>query len=266
MAGISAYAQNCGSPHTIFREPTDKTPAVIEKIGTAPQFEPLRHLTSSAQVYSQLKAMANDKDYGTEVNNLFNALGYNGVNDPAFGPDDVKAEQLPFGAMGMLGSAGNTYKYSMLAVPGQTKVDAWHITAANAGCDLYFVSECGNAFHYSNKPTEAVAAAVVVKEKVVKDYSGTGKVKVKVYARYQEEAPCTWCTSCATPDDGYMVEQTALIAEEEIDRIPVADDDSGYPVKKLYVDVDKKTFKKVKEYYVVDSDKEREDQMTLTSR
>jgi hypothetical protein len=201
----------------------------------------LRNLKTSDEVYEKIKAMGSNAKYRTEMNNLLTSLGYTGVNDPAFDRNDVKTADIPFGAMGMLGSGGNTYKYSMIAVPGKPAMKAWYISPADNGDGLYVMSVCGNAFHYAN------AGRVVERERVVKEYvqSEPAKLKVNVYARYKGDDCVSWCDDCDVPGFASAPkEQTVLLSEEEIVEIPTGG--SSAPVKNVYIDVDKKTFKRIR--------------------
>lgn len=222
----------------IYDVPQGKTPSTVTRLGTAPQFTSLRKLKTKDDVYTKIKAQSSN----AEMNNLFIGMGYaGGVNDPAFDANDIQSAQLPYGAMGMMGSRGNTYKYVILVPEGQTTVDAWEVKAPNTGKDVYFFNACGNAFYYSNPPATAAAPEVRVVEKYVKDYSGYANVKVKVYARNKESEPCSWCGNCTD----YSTE-TVLLSDEDISQIPVTREGTDVPVKNVYIDVDKKTFKKIK--------------------
>jgi hypothetical protein len=239
--GMSFAQENCSNTHRIYRVPSGKTPKVITKLGTAPQFTTLRHLNSADEVYNRMKALGNNAKYRNEINSLMMSLGYTGVNDPKFDRSDVKRMDVPFGAIGMLGGAGNSYEHAMIAVPNKPTVKAWHITPAHDGCGLYVMSDCGNAFHYANP------GGVMERERIVKEYvnPGPAKLKVNVYARYREKEDCEWCGNCDIPGSRATVkENKLLLAEEEITEIPVGGSD--YPVKNVYIDVDKKTFKRIK--------------------
>lgn len=237
MIGISSLAVNAqNASHQILQMPADKTPATVTVLGRDPQFPPLRHLDNAGQVYDQLKAMGDNPMYSSEVNGLFNAMGYNGVADPAFDRNDVTAANLPYGAIGMMGNGKNTYKYSIVMLPNQSTTNAWRVAAKNSGSDLYFLAECGNAFNYSNPER----VSVVERETVVKDYSGKGKMKVRVLAR-TKGGECSWCSRCKDVET-----ETVVLSEENVDDIPVATDGAAYPVKTIYLDVDRKTFKKIK--------------------
>ncbi|MCD6062128.1 MAG: hypothetical protein K0R82_39 [Flavipsychrobacter sp.] len=236
ITSLAATAQN--SSHEIFVVPTDKTPKTVTVLGRDPQFPALRHLRDAGEVYDQLKALAGNAMYSGELNELFTSLGYSGVNDPDFTREDVQSSSLPYGAIGMMGDGNNNYHYSILMLPNQTSIPTWVVDAKNNGTDLYFLTACGNSFNYANPER----VSVVERETVVTDYSGKGKMKVRLVARHQNE-DCSWCKKCDDVDG----EETVLLSEENIDDIPVAQEGSAYPVKTLYLDVDKKTFKKMQE-------------------
>lgn len=253
LAAAQAQTENsCSDKHKIFMVPSDKTPKPITKLGTDPQFPPLRHLSSEDDVYSKLKAMGTSPRYRTEINGLFTAMGYDGVNDPEFTTASISKTQVPFGAIGMLGDGSNSYVYSILVIPGMQNVDCWKVASKNnMGCDMYFMNECGNAFYYSNPPAPAV-----VSMNTVAPHYGEVKMKIKVYARYKHQV----CGCCAAKGDDMMntdvsynkpvyVEDKLLIDEKstEVDHVE-AGDDPTYAVKKVYIDVDKATYKKLKKH------------------
>jgi hypothetical protein len=236
ITSLAANAQSTTNSHVIFNVPTDRTPATVTVLGRDPQFPALRHLRDAGQVYDQIKALASNPMYSSELNALFTSLGYNGANDPDFDRNDVQSASLPYGAIGVMGDGDNNYKYSILMLPNQSTIPAWVVDAKNNGTDLYFLSACGNSFNYANPER----VSVVERETVVTDFSGKGKMKVRLMARAKNE-DCSWCKKCDDIDGT----ETVLLSEENIDDIPVATEGSAYPVKTLYIDVDRKTLKKI---------------------
>lgn len=239
---VAALAQSpCANKHRIFNMPKDKTPAVITKLGASPQFLPLRHVVNKDVYFKNLKALANDDRYKNEINALFSAIGYNGVADPAFNINKLESSSIPFGAIGMLGDGKHNYIYSLLALTGQRNISCWLIKPAKGGCNLYIMNECGNAFYYSNAPIEKVT--------YVERCNGTAKLKVKVYARYSTKEECE-CNDCEGTTYIKEIDEHALLATEKIEQIPVMPAKASYPVKKIFIDVDKATFKRIREYDV----------------
>jgi len=253
LAAAQAQTGNsCSDKHKIFMVPSDRTPKPITRMGTDPQFAPLRHLNSEGDFYDKMKGMGKSPHYKVEINGLFTAMGYDGVDDPAFTVASVSKTQVPFGAMGMLGEGGNNYEYAILVVPGQQNIDCWKIASKNnMGCDMYFMNDCGNAFYYSNPPAPAV-----VSMNTVQPHYGEVKMKIEVYARYKHQV----CGCCAaegkdmmTSDDTYnkpvYVEDKMMVSEKdtEVDHVE-AGDDPTYAVKRVYIDVDKATYKKLKKH------------------
>ena len=239
MIGINSLAALAQSTtnHVIFTVPTDKTPATVTVLGRDPQFPALRHLNDAGQVYDQLRALADNPMYASELNALFNSLGYEGgVMDSDFERGDVQSASLPYGAIGVMGDGDKNYRYAMLTLPNQTSVPAWVIDGDDTDKDLYFLSACGNSFHYANPER----VSVVERETVITDFSGKGKMKVRVVARAKDQE-CAWCKKCDDMDGT----ETVLLSEENIDDIPVATQDAAYPVKTVYIDVDRKTLKKM---------------------
>ncbi len=251
FASLTSMAQSpCAGKHRIFDVPSGTVPKIITKLGTAPQFHPLRHNKTTAEYFKNLKNLVNDKNYKDEINALFTAIGYNGVSDPAFTIEDVTPAQIPFGAIGMLGGGHHHYVYNLIALTNQPYAKGWKITRKSGDCDLYFMDECGNAFNYVNqcKPSEEKVVEkvkVVEKEKIIEKCTGTAKVKVEVYARYYSK------DDCATYEDGYdkcnpkMVAHEALVTEQLIEPIPITAKNAEPPVQKMYLTVDKNTYKKL---------------------
>ncbi|OSZ79218.1 hypothetical protein CAP35_13460 [Chitinophagaceae bacterium IBVUCB1] len=241
---VTAIAQsNCGGKHRIFNVPKDKIPAVITKLGASPQFIPLRYVVNPEVYYKNLKALDKDARYKDEINALFRSIGYTGVADPAFTKDKLVATTIPFGAIGMLGDGNHNYIYSLLALTNQRNIACWLIKPAAGYCNLYIMNECGNAFYHYNPTIERETV------KYVERCNGTAKVRVKVYARYSSREECE-CNDCEGTVYVKEIDEQALLATERIDNIPVMPAKADYPVKKIYIDVDKATFKRIKDYDV----------------
>lgn len=239
--GLLQAQPNCTNPHRIFTVPKDKTPTIVKQLGTDPQFPIMCNLDNADMFYKNLRSLAEIQQFKNEINNLFMAIGYTeGVKDPRFTRDKVWAEPLPFGAIGMLGDARHNYKYSLLALPGQTTIKAWHIKALS-GCDLYFMSRCGNAFYYTNPPI--TRETIAWKEHC----TGTAKLKLKVVARYDGREYCT-CNDCANSSFVKGDVEKAVLAVDKISNIPLTQDGDEYPEKTIYIDVNKHTFKRIRDY------------------
>jgi len=231
----------CENWHIIFKVPHG-TPKVITKLGTAPQFPTLRNLGSNSQVYAKIQAMKNTR-YEKEMNGLLRAVGYSGINDASFTEDDVVKTEIPFGAQGMLGDINHHYEYSIIVVQNQRNITGWMIKPKYGNdCPVYFMTTCGNAFHFTNPVPPPCPPAEQV------PVSAMAKVKVKVYARYKDQEYCDWCTDgCSVGELSDIEEHKTMLAVEKIDNIPTAPPGANYPVKKIYVDVDKKTWKKIQQ-------------------
>lgn len=231
IAACSSYAQT----HAIYTVPGGE-PKTITVLGTDPEFHPLQNLHSKHQVYVKLKSMGNSRRYGKYINSLFTAMGYSGVNDRRFTESDVSKGEIPYGAVGMMGDGSHHYEYCMLNVEGDPYIPSWHVRAAN-GEDLYFMSRCGNAFYYpqaAKRRPEPAACPVT---------------RVQVYARYKHPG-CTYCEECGINDPevtGSPFKETWITETVMVDEKNA----TGYTdTKKVYVDVDKKTFRKLKsEHY-----------------
>jgi hypothetical protein len=238
----SVFAQsNCAALHRIFAIPTDKVPVVVTKLGVSPQFEMCVHVTDGNLYFKNLKSLANNPRHKDEINTLFRAIGYKGgVSDPAFTRDKIEATTIPFGAIGNLGDGRHNYIYAILALTGQKNIKCWRIKSAN-NCNLYIMDECGNAFYYSNPPIERETI------RYVERCTGNAKLKVRVIARYHKEEEFE-CNDC----EGTTYEKEELkelsLADDKIDNIPIGNAKSRYPVKTIYIDLDKHTFRKLEKY------------------
>jgi hypothetical protein len=210
--------------------------------------------------------MDKTKGQGQNMNALFIEMGYSGIDDPEFKEDDIQKSYLPFGAIGMLGDGSHNYVYSILVVPGKQKLDCWKINAKDADhndlyfmsdCgnafyntnDLYFMSDCGNAFYNTNpgaEPAAMATAPAAAPEKKPAD------MEIKVYARYKPE-PCNCCASYG--DDmgnewNYDKEEKTLLSKQKVEPMQVSEN-NVIVVQEVYIDVDKATYKKLKKHDTV---------------
>lgn len=133
-------------PYSIFKGASDKTPVVLNVLGTSPQFGEIpKHTGVSA--YNHLKAVykKNTKNSKTEIDVLLQALGYTGFNDPAFTSKSLIPEILPAGTVGWMGaySRGHKYAWSTLGKDFPT----FKVYAKGGDCFLYIMKKCGNAFY-----------------------------------------------------------------------------------------------------------------------
>ena len=133
-------------PYSIFKGASDKTPVVLNVLGTSPQFGEIpKHTGVSA--YNHLKSLhkKNTKKSRTEIDILLQALGYTGFNDPAFTSKSLIPEVLPAGTIGWMGaySRGHKYAWSVLGKDFQT----FKVYAKGGDCFLYIMKKCGNAFY-----------------------------------------------------------------------------------------------------------------------
>lgn len=133
-------------PYSIFKGASDKMPVVLKVLGTSPQFGEIpKHTSQSA--YNHLKSVyaKNTKNSRTEINDLLQALGYSGFNDPGFTSKSLTPEILPAGTIGWMGaySRGHKYAWSRLGKDFPT----FKIYAKDGDCFLYIMKKCGNAFY-----------------------------------------------------------------------------------------------------------------------
>lgn len=223
FVAATSFAQNCADKHPVFRVPQGVTPKVLKVLGTSPEFPPLQNRNSVQEIFHNLKAMGESAKYKDAINSIFVALGYTGVLDPEFTQEDVTRSDVPFGSIGMLGDANHHYEYSILVLPGEEMIKSWHIRSRN-GCDLNFMSRCGNAFHMTSS------------------CPGSNPANIKVVARYTHPA----CNCNPTEEEqektGYPFTEetkteTRVLAEEPADK--------NADTQTIYIDVDKSTYRKL---------------------
>lgn len=133
-------------PYSIFKAASDKSPVVLKVLGTSPQFGEIpKHTGVSA--YNHLKSVykKNTKNSRAEIDDLLQALGYTGFNDPAFTSKSLIPEVLPAGTVGWMGaySRGHKYAWSTLGNAFPT----FKVYAKGGDCFLYIMKKCGNAFY-----------------------------------------------------------------------------------------------------------------------
>lgn len=166
-------------PYQIFKSaPTDKTPILLKRLGTSPQFGEIAIHTGPG-AYNHLKAVykANKKGSKKEIDDLLKALGYTGFNDPDFTSKSLNPEILPQGTIGWMGAYGHKYAWSVLGRDFET----FKIYAKGGTCFLYIMKKCGNAFYiptYINTTTLPLVAptpVMVCKTQTI-NISGTGQV------------------------------------------------------------------------------------------
>lgn len=243
---MQANGQNsCDNDHIMFNVPKDKTPKVITKLGTSPQFLPIRHLDNKDEVYAKMSKLSKDPKYKKEIDAIFRSLGYTGTDDPRFTKDKLTEAKVPFGAIGMLGDGAHHYLYCLIAVPGHQYEKGWRVKAINGKCDAHFMRECGNAFFYSSEAPQVTVVHDTVEKVVTREITietfGSAKMELKVYARniepdYHDQYGAHTCPQ----------EEKLLLADDMIVEIPVVEEGEELPERALYIDVDRATYKKLK--------------------
>jgi len=227
LASFGSFAQR----HAIYNVPGGE-PKTVTVLGTDPEFKPLQHVKDKHEAYVRLKQMGRNPHYKKHINSLFEAMGYNGVNDPAFTEDDISRAQIPYGSIGMMGDGKHHYEYCKLNINGDDYIQGWHVTA-HGGEDLYFFSKCGNAFYPHDEGAAPVSAAPAC-------------TRVQVYARYKHLG-CAYCPDCGVNDPEVKGEPFKYTYTTETTLIDEKNSTNYSDTKKVYVDVDKKTFRKLKE-------------------
>ncbi len=131
-------------PYQIFKGDPRTTPVVLKRLGTSPQFGEIpKHTGVSA--YNHLKAVHRNNKKGSrkEIDDLLQALGFSGMNDPSFSSKNLIPEILPAGTIGWMGAYGHKYAWSSLGNDFPT----FKIYAKNGDCFLYIMKKCGNGFY-----------------------------------------------------------------------------------------------------------------------
>ncbi|WP_337040467.1 hypothetical protein [Emticicia sp. 17c] len=140
-------ASPCNSlPYKVFQGNADKTPVVLNRLGTSPQFGEIpSHTSQSAYSYLKKVYQKNQKGIKKEMDDLLIALGYTGFKDPAFTPASITPEILAKGATGWMGAyaRGHKYVWSILGRDFET----FRIKAKTGECFIYIMKKCGNAFY-----------------------------------------------------------------------------------------------------------------------
>ena len=178
MLGI---AQQRDSPcnllsYSIFKGDPGKTPIVLKRLGTSPQFGEIpKHTGVSA--YNHLKAVyRKNKGSRKEIDDLLKALGFTGFNDPSFSSKNLIPEILPTGTIGWMGAYGHKYAWSRLGNDFPT----FKIYAKGGECFLYIMRKCGNAFYiptYISTPVlPLIPPVVIVCKTQTINISGSGQV------------------------------------------------------------------------------------------
>ncbi len=157
-------------PYKVFQGNADRTPVVLNRLGTSPQFGEIpSHTAQSA--YNHLKRVyqRNQRGIKKEMDDLLIALGYTGFNDPAFTVSSITPETLQKGATGWMGAyaRGHKYVWSILGRDFET----FKIKAKTGDCYIYVMKKCGNAFHIPSyfpfvPPAPVVPPTVCVEQQV----------------------------------------------------------------------------------------------------
>lgn len=142
------YFQPCNTiPHPLFEAvPIGKKPVKLNRLGTSPQFGEIKGHTSEI-AYNHLKRVysRNSARNKREIDNLLQAMGYTGLNDPSFSTASITPETLPAGTTGWMGaySRGHKYAWSVLGRSFKT----FKISSIDGQCHVYIMRKCGNAFY-----------------------------------------------------------------------------------------------------------------------
>ncbi|MFT6204063.1 MAG: hypothetical protein ACI9V1_001852 [Spirosomataceae bacterium] len=181
LCGLSftSSAQNCNAiPHPLFEPaPVSKTPVTLNRLGTSPQFGEINGHTAEI-AYNHLRGVysKNSARNKREIDNLLQALGYTGLNDPSFSVASITPETLPVGTTGWMGaySRGHKYAWSTLGRDFRT----FKISSTDQKCFVYIMRKCGNAFYdpsFIPEPPVVIDPAVCLTQKIT--ISGNSKIE-----------------------------------------------------------------------------------------
>ncbi|PLK45316.1 hypothetical protein [Emticicia sp. TH156] len=154
----------CNSlPYKVFQGNADRTPVVLKRLGTSPQFGEIpKHTAKSAFDHLKRVYKKNQKGIKKEMDDMLAALGYTGINDPAFTVGSLTPEILPKGSTGWMGAYAKGHKYSW-SILGNN-FETFKLKAKTGDCFIYIMKKCGNAFYI---PVYIPAGPVVEPTRVV---------------------------------------------------------------------------------------------------
>lgn len=149
--------QSCNTiAHPLFEpEPVGKTPVVLNRLGTSPQFGEIKEHTAQA-AYDHLKGVysKNSARNKREIDNLLQAIGYTGLNDPNFSTANITPETLRKDTKGWMGaySRGHKYAWSILGRDFRT----FKLSSSDGKCFVYIMRKCGNGFYEPREDTTTI--------------------------------------------------------------------------------------------------------------
>ncbi len=141
----------CGS-HRVFNVPAGARPINLPRLGTNPQFGTLVNYSTTQEVFEHLHRAytANEKGNATELDKLWQSMGYTGFKDERFTVSQITPVYYDAGVTGMLGAGGNTYVYAAIS-PGQDiQLKGYRMTSVDGSCEVTIMEICGNAFYPQN--------------------------------------------------------------------------------------------------------------------
>lgn len=161
---------SCSGHHSLFQQLPKVRPLTVRSLGDRPQFNELIGLNDPDVFFKTLKDLPNNKKVPgndlEELESLFQAVGYSGVEDPNFTLARISPIHFPNGISGIMGNEKHDYRFSVIAYKENQTIPGWKIEAEN-GCDFYFLSACGNAFNpFSVACTEPISYPMNDKIKV----------------------------------------------------------------------------------------------------
>ena len=130
----------------VFDLPANKTPKVLTRLGTNPEFGNSHGLTAT-EFYNKLEAAYRDNAVDRRfLDEIFQNMGYAGFSEAS--ADLFTETQVNYGQVGNMGYGKNHGTvYARLNAASERDLQAFRIQAAN-GCTLHFMKTCGNHFFF----------------------------------------------------------------------------------------------------------------------
>ncbi len=233
MITAASFAQTDVNPDkSLYNFDNQGSPKAVRKLGTAPEFPFLRHMTSAHQVYEAIKKHEDDNTAAmNKLNDLLMQIGYtNGAKD--LQESDITMSYIKPGTEGNMGSRGYVYGYYQLE-GNPLEFKAWKIAPNNSNASsgtvnssMYLFAKCGNAFYPKTDKTACISVPVQVtpdQKQVNLQSSGsetTTENKVFVYYSRRHHRRGQPAYPVAGLDVKYPSKPIKVDADKEMDVVP----------------------------------------------
>ncbi len=148
-AVVTRPACNCtGNENPIFNIPVNRSPKVLTKLGTNPEFGDSHGLSGTA-FFNKLRSRYDNNPLDKRfLDRLFKSMGYYSFQDAS--PLMFSEVELPYGIVGNIGySKAHKTLYAQINAKSNRDLKAFRIQSAN-GCDVHFMKTCGNHMFFCN--------------------------------------------------------------------------------------------------------------------